>query len=230
MRRTPIPRRRISCIWLPALAMTSCLPAAQAGCPPNSVQVGQQDDRVGNVIIVHPVCQMLSAPRRYDILMAVPELPRLQPEVSDSSVKTAFARARAFLLQKGADTLFAAVSDADMTLSVMYNATKLPGVIFPKISEVAAMNAAPEAANLSQASDFGNQITVKAVLTLFNVGGGQGNEPAGAQRSGSTLFSAIFPKTAADTEEAAQAAPRWMPDMKRIIGIWAPAQAGKDAP
>lgn len=229
MRRIGIPRGRISYIWLLALAMISCLPAAQAGCPPNSVQVGQQDDRVGNVIIVHPVCQMLSAPRRYNILVAVPELPRLRPEVSDSSVKTALARARAFLLQKAADTLFAAVSEADMTLRVMYNATKLPGVIFPKISEVAAMNADPDSANMSQASNFGNQITVESVRTLFNVGGGQGNEPAGAERSGSTLFSAIFPKTAANTEHAAQAAPTWMPDMKRIIGIWAPAQAGKDA-
>jgi hypothetical protein len=64
---------------------------------------------------------------------------------------------------------------------------------------------------------------------LFNVGDGQSNELSSAERSGSTLFSAVFPKIAAKTEQAAQAAPTWMPDMKRIIGIWAPAQAGKDA-
>jgi hypothetical protein len=229
MRCTPIARRRIPYIWLLALQMSSGLAVALAGCPPNSVQVGQQEERVGNVIIIHPVCQMLSVPRRYDTLVAVPELPRLPPEVSDSSVKTALARARAFLLQKAGDAMFALVSEGDMTLSVMYNATKLPDVIFPKVSEAAAMNADPDTANMSQASNFGNQITVESVRTLFDVGGGQGNEPAGAGQSGSTLFSAFFPKTAAKTEQVAQAAPTWMPDMKRIIGIWAPARTGKDA-
>lgn len=230
MRRIPVPRRRISCLWVLALVMSSCLPAARAGCPANSVQVGHQDDRVGNVIIVHPICQRLSAPRRYNILAAVPELPRLPPEVSDTSVKTALARARAFLLQKAGNALFAVVSESDMTLSVLYNATKLPDVIFPKISEVAAMNADPDATNMSEARDFGNRITVESVVTLFNVGGGQGNELAGAESSGSTLFSAVFPKIAAKAEQVAQTAPTWMPDMNRIIGIWAPAQAGKDAP
>lgn len=229
MRRASISRRLIPYIWLLALEMSACLSVAQAGCPPNSVQVGQQDDRVGNVIIVHPVCQMLSAPRTDDILVAVPELPRLRPEVSDSSVKTALARARAFLLQKAEDVMFALVSKGNMTLSVMYNTTKLPDVIFPKVGEAAAMNADPDAMNMIQARNFGDRITVESVRTLFDVGGEQGDELAGTERSGNTLFSAFFPKTAAMTEHAAQAAPTWMPDMKRIIGIWAPAQTGKDA-
>ena len=227
MKRALLPRRRISLIRLLALELIACPLTLHAACPPNSVQVGEQDQREGNVMIIHPVCQWLAPPRPRYVFNAVPALPRVPPEVSDSSVKTALARARAFLLQKGGGTIVAVVSEADMTVSVMYNATKLPDVIFPKISEVAAMNADPNAANASEAEALGDQITVKSVITLFDVGGGQGNETADAERSGSSLFSAFFPKTAAKTEQWVQTAPTWMPDIKRVIGIWAPAQTRK---
>ncbi|MDA8382554.1 MAG: hypothetical protein M0037_05720 [Betaproteobacteria bacterium] len=47
-----------------ALGLFSLWAAAQAGCPPNSVQIGQQEEREGNLIIIHPVCQVLAPPPR----------------------------------------------------------------------------------------------------------------------------------------------------------------------
>lgn len=220
---------QIPLIRLFSLESSTCPLAAHAGCPPNSVQVGEQKQRVGNVIIVHQVCQWLAEPRPRYIFNAVPALPRVPPEVSDSSVKTALARARAFLLQKAGDVMFSAISGADMTLSVMHNATRLPDVIFLKISEAAAMSADPDSANMNQANAFSDRMTVKSVRTLLDVGGGRGEELAGAEGSGGTLFSAFFPKAAGKAEQAVQTAPTWMPDIKRIIGIWAPAQVPKAA-
>ena len=228
MKRALLPLRRILLIRLLAFEVLACPFTVHAACPPNSVQVGEQDQREGNVIIIHPVCQWLAAPRRY-VFNDVPALPRLAPEISDSSVRTALARARAFLLQKARDAAFKVIGDGDMALSVMYNVTKLPGVIFPKVSEAAAMNADPDATNASEVNAFGDRITVKSVRTLFDVGGGQGNELADDEHPGSTLFSAFFPKTAAKTAQAAQTAPTWMPDIKHIIGIWAPAETQQDA-
>ncbi len=123
----------------------------------------------------------------------------LSPEISDSSVVTALARAREFLLERSKDTLFAVFGPDDIMARVVYNETKLPGVIFPKISEAVAMNTNPGFKDERQATDFGNQLTVNSVRTLREVDPG---EEGGA----------------------AHALPTSISDAQHVIELWAPLQ------
>ena len=154
----------------------------------------------------------------------VSQMSRLSPDISDTSITRALARAKELLREKGNNALFAVFGPEDMAAKVAYNATKMPDTIFPKISEAAALNANPNFSDQKQANDYGNQLTVKSVRTLYEVDAGDAGEVAQTGRSGETLFSATFPKAAAVTDKAVQTAPTWTSDIRSVIGLWAPPQ------
>lgn len=194
---------------------------AVAGCPDGTVPGPVTVTANGGYIVRIVHCEPIEHPTPRDSLDKVPvphirhvthgrlykagayvlsQLSTLSPDIADPGVVAALARAKEFLLERSKDTLFAVFGPDDMTAKVVYNETKLPDVIFPKFSEAAAMNGNPGFTGEKQATDFGNELTVKSVRTLREVDPG---EEGGA----------------------AHAVPTWNSDAQRIIGLWAPPQS-----